>query len=73
MSELREISVNADIRLIEVGLNDVEAIFTTIDKERDYLQVWLPFVELTREISFTHQFVVNYLDSDRLDLTCAVY
>ena len=73
MSDLREIVVTGDIRLKEIGLIDVEAIFSTIDRERDYLHEWLPFVELSTEISFTQQFVENYLNSDRLDLTCAIY
>ncbi|MDP4239354.1 MAG: GNAT family protein [Bacteroidota bacterium] len=73
MSRSREIFVDENTRLKEIDLDDVEVIFKTIDKERAYLEEWLPFVELTREISFTRSFVENYLNSDRTDLTCAIY
>ncbi len=73
MNDSRKIYVNADILLKEIGLDDVAAIFATVDKERVYLQEWLPFVELTQEIKDSQQFVESYLNSDRLDLTCAIY
>jgi ribosomal-protein-serine acetyltransferase len=69
----REIFVDENIFLKEIGLDDVKAIFNAIDNEREYLAKWLPFVELTQEMSYTRQYVENYLESDKLDLTCAVY
>jgi ribosomal-protein-serine acetyltransferase len=65
--------VDDDILLKEIGLEDVEAIFHTIDTEREYMAEWLPFVELTQDISFTRKFVENYIDSDEKDLTCVIY
>jgi ribosomal-protein-serine acetyltransferase len=73
MAAQRKIVVNDEILLKEIGLDDVEVIFNTIDNERSYLEKWLPFVKLTREISFTLGFVENYLNSDKTDLTCAIY
>lgn len=73
MNEPRVIVVDANIRLKEIGLEDTEVIFNTIINERDYLGAWLPFVELTREISFTRCFIEGYLNSDRKDLTCAIF
>jgi len=73
MSGRREIRVNDKILLKEIGLDDVEGIFNTIVGEQNYLKEWLPFVELTREISFTQKFVEKYLNSDRTNLTCAIY
>ena len=73
MNEPRVIVVDANIRLKEIGLEDTEVIFNTIINERDYLGEWLPFVELTREISFTRCFVEGYLNSDKKDLTCAIF
>lgn len=73
MGDQRRLTVNEDILLKEVGLEDIEAIFNTIDNDREYLEKWLPFVELTQEIAFTRQFVENYLDSDKTDITCAIY
>jgi len=70
---MREFKVNDNILLKEINLGVVESIFQTIDNEREYLIEWLPFVELTQDISFTRQFIENYLNSDKLDLTCAIY
>ena len=69
----RELIVDEEIRLKEIGLDDVEAIFTTIDNEREYMQEWLPFVELTTTVDFTRSFVTAYENSDKTDFTCAIY
>lgn len=73
ISGQREIIVDDTILLIELGLDHVEAIFNSIINERDYLEEWLPFVEFTHEISYTHRFVENYLNSDKSDATFAIY
>ena len=73
MSGKRILKVNAEILLKEIGLEVVEVIFHTIDSDRKYLEEWLPFVELTQEIGYTREYVENYLDSDRLDVTFAIY
>jgi ribosomal-protein-serine acetyltransferase len=70
--KIRQLFVDEDIILKEIGLEDVESIFNTIVKERIYLDEWLPFVEATQEISYTQSFVESYLDSDKLDLTCVI-
>ena len=72
-SDQRELIVDDSIRLKELGLDDVEAIFNSIINERDYLDEWLPFVEFTHEISYTSRFVENYLNSDKSDATFAIY
>jgi len=68
-----KLQVNDKILLKELGLKDVAAIFNTIDTEREYLGKWLPFVELTKDVSYTRTFVENYIDEDERDLTCAIY
>jgi ribosomal-protein-serine acetyltransferase len=73
MSGQRKLFVNDKILLKEIGFEDVEAIYNTIDHDRVYLGEWLPFVELTREISYTHRFVENYINSDQTDITFAIY
>ena len=65
--------VNEDITLKEIDLDDVESIFNSIVMDRDYLDEWLPFVSQTQEISNTLQFVTDYLNSDRLNLTCTIW
>jgi ribosomal-protein-serine acetyltransferase len=70
---IRQLIVNDEILLKEIGLEDVKSIFETINNERYYLREWLPFVDLTKNKSYTRTFVKNYLKSDRLDLTLAIY
>ena len=73
MSGKRTLKVNAEILLKEIGLEEVEVIFHTIDRDRKYLGEWLPFVDETRKVDYTHQHVANYLHSDRIDVTFAIY
>ncbi len=73
MTETRVFEVDTNIRLKEIGMDDAEAIFDTINNEREYLGEWLPFVELTQEIAFTRGYIESYLDSNQIDLTCAIY
>ena len=72
MSKQRILFVDDNIRLKEIGLEDVSDIFTTITNERGYLEEWLPFIEFTHEQSYTRLFVENYLNSDRLDITFTI-
>lgn len=65
--------VDNHIFLKEIGFNEVEPIFETIVSEREYLGEWLPFVDKTTEIGYTRGFVTSYLDSDKKDLTLAIY
>ena len=67
-----ELIVDQNIRLKEIGFEHLRPIFNTIDSQRAYLGEWLPFVELTKDISFTNQFIENYLNSDKINLTFAI-
>ena len=67
-----ELIVDENTRLKEIGFVHLRPIFNTIDREREYLGEWLPFVELTKDISFTNQFIENYLNSDKINLTFAI-
>jgi ribosomal-protein-serine acetyltransferase len=73
MSGKRILRVNDRILLKEIGLDDIEVIFSTIDTDRKFLEEWLPFVEHTLDISYSRRFVVGYLNSDRIDVTFAIY
>jgi ribosomal-protein-serine acetyltransferase len=68
-----EIFVNENIFLREIGLDDASAIFDIIDSEREYLAEWLPFIELSKTLSYTRRFIENYLLSDKLDVTFSIY
>lgn len=69
----RELFVDENIFLREIGLDDGDAIFNIIDSEREYLAEWLPFIELSKTLSFTRRFIENYLLSDKLDVTFSIY
>jgi ribosomal-protein-serine acetyltransferase len=64
--------VDEEITLRELALKDAVSIFNTIDSEREYLGEWLPFVELTQDVSFTSRFIENYLKTEERDLTCII-
>ena len=67
-----ELIVDENTRLKELGFEHLRPIFNTIDREREYLGKWLPFIELTKDIYFTNQFIENYLNSDKINLTFAI-
>ena len=67
-----ELIVDKNTLLKEIGFEHLRPIFNTIDREREYLGKWLPFVELTKDISFTNQFIENYLNSEKVNLTFAI-
>lgn len=70
---MRKIKVDENIRLKEIGLEDVEAIYKTIDREREYLSEWLPFVEETTDISYTQAYVQSVVDNESKELICLVF
>lgn len=69
----KELIVNQEITLKEIGQKEVKPIFETISAERKYLGVWLPFVEHTLEMSDTQNFIDNLEVSETKDLTYAIY
>jgi ribosomal-protein-serine acetyltransferase len=52
------IHVDESISLHEVCHHDARVIFETIDQQRHYLAKWLPFVENTKELSDTENFII---------------
>lgn len=69
----RELKIDSEIILKEISLEEVQPIFTTLVRERDYFSEWLPFVEHTKEIADTEYFVESIMHGDRNNLTCAIY
>jgi len=51
------LKVDEAIELKQLEQSDSADIFETIDSQRAYLGTWLPFVEWTKEIADTEQFV----------------
>lgn len=58
-----KIQVSDRIELREIQLSDSVDIFQTIDTQRDYLGKWLPFVEFTKSVDFSKDFIQSLLDS----------
>lgn len=57
LPKMQPITINADLFLKKVEVSDAKVIFETINSQRTYLRKWLPFVDYTREISDTIQFI----------------
>ena len=55
-------NLNDTARLHALQLTDAEDIFRAIDSQRDYLGKWLPFVEFTRSVEDSVQFVTEALE-----------
>lgn len=73
MNTKRELVIDSEITLREIGMEEVLPIFNTLIRERDYFSEWLPFVEKTREVADTIEFVEQIMHSDPHNLTCAIY
>ena len=54
---MHTIRVNENTYLRPLQISDAEDIFNTIDSQREYLGRWLPFVESTRSIADSEEFI----------------
>jgi Acetyltransferases, including N-acetylases of ribosomal proteins len=54
---LKIITVKGNIFLKELELDDAEHIFKAIDSQREYLGEWLPFVEFTKSVKDSLDYV----------------
>jgi len=70
---MKELIVSNQIRLKEIGMDDVDKIFHIIDSEREYLAEWLPFVNETRKLADTMTFVKNYVEAESKEPTFAIH
>ena len=60
------IPVNRNIRLEPVNLSMAPVIFETIDRDRKYLEKWLPFVEFTHQVSDTENFLQSIVNQQEI-------
>ena len=60
---VKTIRVTESIILKQIELSDSYDIFHTIDSQREYLGKWLPFVENTKELAYTRNFIRSVLDT----------
>ncbi|MDX9848128.1 MAG: GNAT family protein [Tenuifilaceae bacterium] len=70
-----ELAVTPEIRLSQISLSNAHEIFNTIDTQREYLGVWLPFVPFTKTIDDTISFISSVIDAppDRAELVFVIY
>lgn len=59
---MEHLVVDENIRLEPVKLWMANVIFSTIEQNRKFLQEWLPFVEMTQQISDTERFIQSILN-----------
>ena len=68
------LKIDTYIELKQLEQSDSIDIFKTINSQREYLGEWLPFVELTKEISDTEKFVDSVVNApeDRFEYVFAI-
>jgi len=67
--------VDDDLMLKEIQLNDANAIFEIIDRQREYLREWLPFIDYTKHAGDTRAYILSLYDRpyDRRDLVFSIW
>ncbi|HBG39835.1 MAG TPA: N-acetyltransferase [Porphyromonadaceae bacterium] len=68
------LKIDGQISLRQLQLSDAEDIFHTIDSQRPYLGKWLPFVEQTKDLRDSEEFVRACIDKheERLEYTFTI-
>lgn len=69
-----ELEVDSEIVLKEIELSDAEDIFKLIDSDRKNLRIWLSFVDSTKEIEDTKDFIRStlFLPEDIRDFVAVI-
>jgi ribosomal-protein-serine acetyltransferase len=69
-----ELKVDSQIVLKEIELSDAEDIFKIIDSDRENLRIWLSFVDSTKEIEDTKDFIrsILFLPGDIRDFVAVI-
>jgi ribosomal-protein-serine acetyltransferase len=57
------LKVDTEIKLKQLKHSDSKTIFETINKQREFLGVWLPFVEFTNELADTEKYVASIVNA----------
>jgi len=73
MNYRRELIVDNELRLKEIGLEDVDSIYRTVVNEREYLGKWLPFVSITNKRSDSQAFVQSIINSGKKNFICTIF
>ncbi len=54
-----EIKVSESLGLREIEMSDANQVFKIINRDREYLREWLPFIDYTRIVEDTEMFIKN--------------
>ena len=65
--------VNDNIHLQQIKLAHTGLIFETIDRDREYLRKWLPFVDQTRKPEDTREFIRQLQQNPKNDLVYTIW
>ena len=57
------LKIDSSLELRQLELSDSNDIFNTINKEREYLGKWLPFIAFTQELKDTEKFVTSIVNT----------
>jgi len=57
-----EIIVNSELKLVQLNINHANTVFNIVDSQRDYLGKWLPFVEFTKTVDDTKNWIKSTLE-----------
>jgi ribosomal-protein-serine acetyltransferase len=60
--EAKRLVVSSDVLLKEIRPEDATGIYNIIDRERDSLRRWLPFVDYTKTANDTAEFITSTLE-----------
>jgi ribosomal-protein-serine acetyltransferase len=58
---MEHLRINSNARLETVKLSMAPVIFSAIDKDREYLQKWLPFIEYSKQVLDTENFLQSVI------------
>jgi len=61
-NDIKKIRVTESIILKQIEFIDSKDIFETIDSQREYLGKWLPFVDITKKIEDTQNFIQTIIN-----------
>lgn len=54
---MKLLTVNSDIKLKNIELNDAKVLFDTVDANRRHLRVWLPFIDYVTKVEDEENFI----------------
>jgi ribosomal-protein-serine acetyltransferase len=58
---MKHLRVNEKVRLESLDLSMAEVVFKTIERDRQFLREWLPFIDATTVISDTEAFIKSFV------------